>query len=50
MGGSISGRQLNSVQQETLVVSATDRIVERKHNRPSPAPKVRTQTDVQTMP
>ena len=33
-GRVISGRQLDSVQEETLVVSATDRIVDRKHNRP----------------
>ena len=30
----ISGKQLDSVQAETLVVSATDRIVDRKQNRP----------------
>ena len=30
----ISGKQLDSVQEETLVVSATEPIVDKKDNRP----------------
>ena len=30
----IGGKQTDSVQEETLAVSATDPIVDRKHNRP----------------
>ena len=39
----VSGKQLDSVQKETLAVSTTDPIVDRKHNR-LPVPKGRTQT------
>ena len=32
--GAVSGKQLVSVQEETFAVSATDPIVDRKHNCP----------------
>ena len=31
---SIDGKQLDNVQEKTLVVSATEAIVDKKHNRP----------------
>ena len=41
----ISGGQLDTVQEETLVVSSTDPIVDRKHNRALLFEKRGTQTD-----
>ena len=41
----ISGKQLDTVQEETPAVSASEVIVDRKAQSSSPAPKGQTQTD-----
>ena len=42
---SISGKQLDSVQNETLAISAMEVTVDKKHNRPLLLHKAQTQTD-----